>query len=71
MLDADGQAHRVLCDTGFRHFIRRQLPVRRGCRMARQGLGIADVDQAREKLQRILKTGTARNPALHAEGENS
>jgi hypothetical protein len=72
VLDADRQAHHVFAHAGLGQFLGRQLAVRGGGRVAGQRLGVADVDQAGEQLQRILeaRAGRAgrRRPGLQAEG---
>lgn len=39
--------------------------------MAGQGLGIADIDQTGDELERILEARTARTAALDAKGEDA
>uniref|UniRef100_A0A0N4ZJU5 NAD-specific glutamate dehydrogenase n=1 Tax=Parastrongyloides trichosuri TaxID=131310 RepID=A0A0N4ZJU5_PARTI len=57
VLDADGQAHRVLGHARLLQFVRRQLAVGGRGRVADQRLGVADVDQTGEDLHRVLEAG--------------
>ena len=64
MLNTDAEADRFRRDAGRFLFFRRELAM--GCRggMRREGLGIADVNQAREDLQRVVNLTPASKPPL-------
>jgi hypothetical protein len=66
VLDADRQAHRIHRHAGFRQLFLIELAVRGGGRMAGQRLGVADIDQAREQLERILEARAALDAAFDA-----
>ena len=64
MLNADAQAYRSRADAGG-HLLRgRHLPVGGRGRMAGQGLGIAEVDEALEELQRVVKAHAGGHAAV-------
>ena len=67
VFDADGQAHHVLGHACKHQFLRSQLAVRGGRRMAGERLGIAYVYETSEQLQRILELRACRCTALDAE----
>ena len=48
-----------------------ELAVRGGGRVAGERLRVADVDQSREQLQRVLEPRAALEPALHAEADDA
>ena len=73
MLDTDGQAHHAFAHTGLDQLGSVQLAVSGGGRVGRQRLGVANVHQAREQLQRIEEAcaGFAASVALEAERQNA
>ncbi len=71
MLDADRQSHHVFGDAGLLHFLGAELAVGGGRRVAGEALGVADVHQARDQLQRILEAPAAGHAAFDAEGEDA
>ena len=52
---------------GLGLLLRRHLPVRRRCRMAGERLGVAEIDQPLEQLQRVVKVLARVQPADDAE----
>src|SRR5882724_9296274 len=67
VLDAHAQANTAGTDPGGQLFLRRHLAVRRRCGMARQGFGVAQIDQALEQLQRIVETHAGRQSTAYLE----
>src|SRR5262249_44169096 len=55
MLNADAQANHLWRNTGVALFLRRHLPVRRRRRVAGQRLGVAEIHQSADELQRIVE----------------
>src|SRR4051812_24111254 len=71
VLDAERQPDRLLADARLVELGRRELPMRRRRRMRRQRLGVTDVDQPREELQRVeeARTGLAPLPCRRLDAE--
>src|SRR5581483_6686540 len=55
MFDADAEPNRFGSDASPELLFRRHLPVGSGGRMAGQGLGITQVDQTLDQIQRVIK----------------
>ena len=53
VLDADREPHQILGDAGGCELLGRELAVGGGGRMGGEGLGVADVDQPGDELQRV------------------
>ena len=70
MLDADRQTNHVRAHTGFLEFVRIELAVRGGGRVTGQRLGITDIDQPGEQLQRILEMRTGGNGVGRLQARN-
>ena len=62
MLDADGQPDQILRHPGAGQLLGIQLAVRGTRRMAGQGLGIADVDQAHHQQSASMNRAPASMP---------
>src|SRR5690606_17654367 len=73
VLDAERQAHHAFGDARFGQFVGVELPVRGGRGVGGQRLGVADVYQAREQVQRIqeARPGLAGIVALDAERQDA
>jgi hypothetical protein len=57
VLDAHRDAHQILRDAGARQFLGVELAVRGRGRVAGERLGVADVDQPQDHLQRVDELG--------------
>src|SRR5437870_13737737 len=66
VLDADAEPNHLWCYTYLLLFFRRQLPVRGGCRMTCQRLGIAHIDHSLEQTQSIETFGDCFETAFHS-----
>ena len=71
VLDTDRQAHGFLAHAGLLQLFGIELAVGGGRRVRGQRLGVADVDQAREQLQRVLEARAGLAAALHAKREQA
>src|SRR3546814_12012853 len=69
MLDADAQAQHLRRDTRRLQLLRRQLAMRGRGRMACQGLGVADIDQTLDHLERVIEFHASVEATLDAEGQ--
>src|SRR3546814_17255982 len=69
MLDADAQAQHLRRDTRRLQLLRRQLAMRGRGRMARQGLGVADIDKPLDHLERVIEFHASVEANLDAEGQ--
>ena len=71
MLDADRQANHVFRYAGLFQLFGRELAVGGAGRVAGERFGVADVDQTRDQLQRILEARAGFAAALDAEGQQA
>src|SRR5581483_1378202 len=69
VLDADRETDGLRQHAGHALLLRRHLAVRRRGGMAGQRLGVADIDEAGDQLQRVVESLARLHAALDAEGE--
>ena len=71
MLNAHGDTYHILADTGGSEFFRIELAVCGAGRVTGEGLGIADIDQTQNQLQRVDEARAGFTPSLDTEAENA
>src|SRR5690606_6750690 len=71
MLDADRDAHQVFRYAGLFQLFGRKLAMGGGGRVAGQRLGVTDIDEAQDHLQRIDEAPAGFLAALDAKGEDA
>src|SRR5690606_29491226 len=71
MLDAHRNAHQVFRNASPRQLFRAELAVRGRSRVAGQRLGVADIDQPQDHVQRVDELAACFHTALDAEADNT